>query len=274
MNKYKKALLSSALVTLLGCDLRTYVPCDNENNHVHEYVAGNGTRIWLWQETGKEVENYEFYYNRTDNMMNITSEDEKFYKFLKKKKLARLDVASNKNMNYLYSLLYRYANDTLEYYYYDSYRKFTPQFDDDGNFTGVKDELVEDYGYTPYKDHSHNTGKVRVIHHRFIVTKIEKENGEYKAINLVVDDPQNYWEEYPYFYYPNGTNSEPVVTTVKSEEIQREKEELPTLTAKDLNLFENVDTTTEGFQNWLNSNKSSFLNNEDIQESKIRLLHK
>jgi hypothetical protein len=196
-------------------------------------------------------------------MINITSEDEKYYRFLNDNKITRLDVDSGLNMNYLYNQIYSNSHDVLEFYYYYETRDEVTKEDEDGNeYTEVQINIHDGYSTDPY--HHDNTGKIKITHTMFVLNKVIYKNGKWTLDTIKVDDPQEYWNEYNYFKIPTWIDNQNNLTTVYVERDDYEVYQLPFLNVDEITPFTNVDTTTEGYRKWYSENKTSFIESDGI----------
>lgn len=264
-NKMKivKGILSGIVLPLSSC-YGTVVECDNKNNHVHKYVSNEyDIDLWLWFETHKELDVYEDKYKRTDTMIDITAEDENYFRLLKANKIT--EISDESGRDFLYRQMKDNAHDTMKFYYeYYTYEEVT-KTESDGTKTTETQKTLHD-GWSTNPNHHHNTGDIRIYHTRFKLSKVVKENGKLTVKEIVVDDPQKYWDEYNYFKYPTYPTLFKNDNNLEEVHVDREKNkwELPYLNVDEITPFTNIDTTTEGYQNWLNKEKTSMIDTDEI----------
>lgn len=114
-------------------------------------------------------------YNWQEETIKITKDELEFYKV--KDELFRGD----ENWDYLFSVMQR-CTDYLHFRY-----KYT---DGDSDY----------YDWTTDKNHSGNTGEVRVRHFKFYGYRIVKKDGKYvREQSPLVDDIRDIIDEYPFF---------------------------------------------------------------------------
>ena len=258
--KILKGFLSGIIFPLSSC-YGTVVECDNPNNHVHKYTSPQyNIDLLLWFETNKELDIYENKYDRTDTMIDITTEDENYFKLLKEKKLT--EITDESGRDFLYRQMKNNAHDIMKFYFeYYTYEEVT-KTDSDGKKT-TETERVHHDGWTTNPRHPDNTGDIIIYHTRFRLAKVIKENGEWVVKEISVDDPQKYWDEYNYFKYPTAFKDDNNLEVVHKKK-KKNKKELPYLNADELGGYSHIDTTTEGYQNWLNEKKSNMIENDKI----------
>ena len=177
------ALLTIPFI-LTGCSDRE--KCDIDGLHVHKYVgtSNRGTVTNYYNSEDKYIGyHYEdgsykaFHYERTDEYIPITKEDESFYKTMYEQALFN----GKDNWDYLFNIM-KAKKDYLEYEYEYS--------NEDGTF----------YDWHRDKNHYWNTGKVRVNHYRFCGHRLTYKNGKWvNERSPFVDDIRDIIDEYPYF---------------------------------------------------------------------------
>ena len=217
---YPKVLALLAIPFILsGCAKN--VDCDIPERHVHKYI-GFDTRGIVTNYFDSEREyinkNYPFgtfKYQRKDDYLEITKDDEEFYK------VKGALFKGEENWHYLYNLMLN-NEDYMEYEY--KYRS--------GRYTH--------YAWTQDKNRNGLTGKVRVYHYKYYGYKITCENGEYVLeMSPYVDDIRDILDEYPYVglgcfdEFHKGYKIDPrKIPTLKLSEIDEFKQ--PDLTNKNL----------------------------------------
>ena len=179
---YKQVL---ALITipfiLTGCKK---IDWDLTKRHVHKYVGSNnkGTIVNYFdseyetvRDSYEDVYLHDFHYNRQDEYIEITKEDEEFYK-VKNKRFYGPD-----NWNFLYNVM-NSKRDYIEYEYTTT--------DGDDTF----------YHWHRDRNYRSNTGKVRIYHYRFCGHRFVYKNGKWiDERSPFVDDIRDIINEYPYF---------------------------------------------------------------------------
>ena len=180
---YKQLLSLIAIPFLLsGCESNN---CDITERHVHKYVGSNkrGTIVnYLDSENPtiyneyQDVNNYTFEYKKQNEYIEITKDDEEFYK------VKGTMFYGPDNWDLLYNIMSG-KKDYIEYEYTysdgeDTYHRWNRNAKDNRNYTG----------------------KVRVTHYRFCGHKIVYKDGKYINVRSpFVDDIREIIDEYPYF---------------------------------------------------------------------------
>ncbi len=192
-NLLRKQLLLSALAFSLasttGCGKKA--DCDIEDPHAHLYTNEEGYTRYI----DKEYIKYEGY-TRSDDYINIEGQ-EKFYKFLDKKDILRIDdnlgvILSKQEQN----------QDYIEYRYEYTYYQPIPHYYTINKVTQVYYTYipVTYHSWTSNPDHCNLTGEQRLCHYVYTAYKIEKdEKGKYVLIpSKDVDNIKEVMDEYPY----------------------------------------------------------------------------
>ena len=198
-------------VPLVGCAEKA--ECEIPESHVHLYVKEleDGTNI----ETYRQSEHVEWKgYQRYDDYITITKEDEKIYKALK----GRFEGQSN--WDYLYNQMAS-KPDFLEFYYrYTTTQVYTTRVN---GKTQVRTRTVTHSGWTDNPNRAHNNGDVRICHYKYYAYKLVYNNGKYKLEKSpLVDDIREIIFEYPYF--------DEECWEIDYEEFEFDKDKLDTLT--------------------------------------------
>lgn len=205
-----------------GCGKKS--DCHKPERHVHKYVNNldNGDTLTAYFDSEK----LKFHgFTWTEDSIDMTQVDSKFYKVLTDNLLFDAET----NWDYLYHKMAS-NHDYLEFFWeYDEIVNYTTE-DEDGNVHHhTKTEHHEGWSTNPR--HSHNTGIVRVCHHRYVAFKIVEENGKFKKKkSYKADDIRDVSYEYPYV-------SEDCVVVVCSKNYRRRAHELPYLTVYDFDQF-------------------------------------
>lgn len=212
-------------LTITGCGEKS--DCEIPSRHVHKYVKAFDNDIKIEKYMDKETLDY-FGYHLTDDYIEMTKEDEKFYKLIGRKGLFN----GKDNWDYLYNVMATH-HDYLEFYYeYTTIETYT-ETDEDGNIE-VKTRVVEHNGWHKNPYDSDNTGKTRLYHHRYYGYNIIKKNNKFKAEQSeAVDDIRKIIDKYPYF-------SEDCISKVY-EQYKFSKYDLPYLSPDDFDVFEQPD---------------------------------
>lgn len=188
---YKKLLLPALVVSSLalsGCGEKK--DCEIPTSHVHKYTKKITNDIRIIKYLQEEYSSY-WDYDWNPEYFEITKEDEKFFSISK-----NLFKASD-NWDYLYYLM-KSKKDFLEFYYrYITTETYTVT---DGNGkTHLRTRAVTRTGWTDNPTYSHNTGKVRLGHHKYYSFYIEYHDGKYyKKRSPLVDDIREVLKDYPY----------------------------------------------------------------------------
>ena len=220
-------------ISLSGCGAAPSCGITN-NRHVHLYTKNITDDITISKYMDSEKETDYNGYNWNQDYIEITKQDEAFYKLLKNHNLFNgLD-----NFDYLY---YEMANnhDYLEYYYeYTTTETYTTT-DSKGNVT-IHTRTVTHSGWTKNQNYSNNTGKVRLCHHKYSAYKINYENGRPTLERSpYVDDIREVLQDYPYV---KEDNSEVFSTTYRY--TRSESKELKVEYFYDVNSHPDLSNTT------------------------------
>ena len=186
-------------ITLSGCGSTPSCGITN-NRHVHLYTKDINDDITIskYKDSEQEVDLNGYTWNQ--DYIEITKQDEEFYKSLNNNSLFN----GMENFDYLYYEM-SCNHDYLEYYYeYETIETYTTT-DDKGNVT-IHTRTVTHDGWTKNPNYSDNTGKVRLCHHKYRAYKINYSNG---YINIerspYVDDIRDVLQDYPYVKEDNST---------------------------------------------------------------------
>ena len=195
--RYYSALLS-LLLLLSGRGEKS--ECELPTRHVHKYTkrANNGITITRYIESEDlRLQGYKW----NEDHININTIDADRFKELEGKKLFNCDRNSNlceDNWNYLCNLM-RNNHDWLEFYYHYTELVTKTRTNSDGDLETYT-ETETHSGWTTDPDYVHNTGEVRLYHHRYCGYRFIFENGEFKLDrSKAVDDIQDIIDDYPYF---------------------------------------------------------------------------
>ena len=255
-----KGILGGIVIPLSSC-YGNVIDCGEEDKHAHEVVSESyGIRFYhYFGRTERDV--YERIYKTTDNIIKLTKEDERFFRFLETKNLTELTDDSGRD--FLYRQMKNNVHDTISFYFEYYTEEEVTETDSEGNKT-TKTERVHHDGWSPNPRHPDNTGHYIIYHTRFRLSDVMKEDGSWVAKEIIVDDPQKYWDEYHYFNYPTAFKNDNNLVVVQTEIKWTDRYKLPDLDADKEGGFSHIDTTTEGYQNWLNGKKSSMIDTDEI----------
>ncbi len=204
--------------------------CKIEGRHVHKYVhADNRGTITNYLDNEQVKISYEYKvpehrreaylmydhanYNWSSDAIEITKEDEEFYK-------VKGDLFDGReNWNYLFNIMLN-RSDYIEYNYIwddgeDKFSRWTSQYDWRDDHTGI----------------------IHVIHFRYFGYRIIKKDGKYvKEKSPVVDDIRDIIDEYPYFDLG--------CVTYVSKEYKLNPKDLKNLKLSDIDEFKQPNLTT------------------------------
>ena len=185
-------------IALSGCGSEPSCGITN-NRHVHLYTKQVNDDLTISKYKDSEQKTDFSGYTWNPEYIEITKQDEEFYKLLNNNGLFNgID-----NFNYLY---YEMSNnhDYLEYYYkYTTTESYTT-YDSKGN-PHHHTRTVTHKGWTQNKDYNHNTGKIRLVHHKYCAFKINYINGHISLERSpYVDDIREVLQEYPYVVEDNS----------------------------------------------------------------------
>ena len=185
MERIKKsgvALLICGSVLLTGCGKEAECPINGY--HIHKYTDEAGYTKYVESEKLTLGE-----FNRNDEYILISKEEEEYYKKVNK---AKLLLASN-NYETIDKLLEE-NSDYLEYEYRHTYITYMMSGKVMIPITHVS------YNWTTDKNDSRLTGKVRIIHPMYQAYDIKKyENGKLVVVvSDIVDNLYDVIDEYPY----------------------------------------------------------------------------
>ena len=173
--------------------------CDYPNYHAHLYrkdfnqTGINDQEIVIEKYLiSEDINNWD--YVRTEDLMEITSDDAKVIKLL-----SNTYRINETNWPYLYDLMAS-VHDYLEFYYEYEIIEIYYETDEDGNSVPKTKKRTES-GWTTNPRNSDNTGKVRLVHHQFFALKIVNKDGKLqKEKSPLVDDIRSVMHEYDYIY--------------------------------------------------------------------------
>lgn len=236
-NKKLKRTIAGVLaaLSLTGCGKKS--DCKIPTRHVHKYTKEINDNISINRYVDDEHLNNHGY-NWTDEYLEITKNDEEYYKLLSKNDL----FVGEDNWDYLYNLMAN-QNDYLMFYYeYYTTETYTT-VDEDGDITFHTIEVHHD-GWHKNANDSDNTGLTRLYHHRYYGYRIVNDGGKPKLEqSKAVDDIRDVIFDYPYF------NDYPIVTVY--EQYKFKKKELSELSVDDFDVFTGPNLAT----NELNKDK-------------------
>ncbi len=188
---YRKLLLPAAILSslvLAGCSEKK--DCEIPTSHVHKYTKKITDNITITKYLKEEYASF-WNYDWNPEYFEITKDDEKFYSF------SRNLFKASDNWDYLYALM-KSKRDFLEFYYRYTTTETYTETDSEGNHH-VRTRTVTHSGWTDDARHRHNTGEVRLGHHRYYSFYVEYHDGKYyKKRSPLVDDIREVLEEYPY----------------------------------------------------------------------------
>ena len=206
-------------LTLSACGSEPSCGITN-NRHVHLYtkeINGDIT-ISKYKDSEQETDYYGFVWN--SDYIEVNKQDTEFYEILDNNNLFN----GLENFDYLY---YEMSNnhDYLQYYYeYTTTETYTTT-DSKGNVTYHTRTVTHD-GWTNNQNYSHNTGKIRLCHHKYCAYKITYNNGFISIERSpYVDDIREVLQEYPYVRENNST--------IEYTKYKYKKSEVKTLSVED-----------------------------------------
>ena len=191
MNNIKVKKLMPKVVALLfipfiltGCGKKS--DCDIKERHVHLYTKNtNKGKIEKYLDSEKLTQGN---YNWNKDCIEITSEDEEFYR-------AKGDLfVGADNWEYLFNTMKENSKDYLEFYYHYT----TTSVVKAGKSTIT--QIHHHSGWDTDPEHRGVTGEVRVCHNRYYGYNIVLMDGKYvKVQSPIVDDIREIINDYPYF---------------------------------------------------------------------------
>ena len=233
MKKYKLQrvvpfVLISGL-TLSGCAPQS--ECALPARHVHLYTKPVNSSVIIEKYVDSEdLHRGDFTWH--DDCIEITKTDEELFRLLGNNNL----FSAANNWDYL-----RYEmsqlHDFMEYYYsYTTLQTYTTT--DSKGHTTVHTRTVHHSGWHDDAYSSHNTGEVRVGHHRYYGYRVNYTNDGFKLEKSpLVDDVREVMDDYPYVC-ENG--NEVVYKTFTFKE-----EQLPYLRLEEIDPFINPDLSND-----------------------------
>ncbi len=169
-------------------------------------------------------------YNWHKDCIEITKTDEELFRLLGNNNL----FSAYNNWDYL-----RYEmsshHDFIEYYYHYTTTRIVTTTDSKGK---THTKLVTDThsGWTSNPSYSHNTGRIRIGHHRYYAYRVNYTNNGFQLERSpLVDDIRQVMEEYPYVKEEGNE--------VVYKEYEVNKERLPYLKLQDIDPFTGPDLT-------------------------------
>lgn len=227
----KIAPCALALSVFLSSCVSVKSECQEINRHVHKYVKTVDGQIKIEKYLDDEHLNV-WGYNWTDNIIELTSVDERYFKTLESKDLFLGTV----NWDFLYYQMLTHP-DYLEFYYeYDTVETYTTT-DGEGH-TQTHTRIVHHSGWTQDPNYWHNTGKVRLNHYRYYAYRVVNKDGVFSLEkSKEVDDIREVLEDYPYV-------SEGTLTEV-CEYFHFWPSQLPSLSPSDFDTFDHPDLTNK-----------------------------
>lgn len=188
-NNLRKAGLLAILTSLIlsGCSEKSN--CELPSRHIHKYTKDlNNSTITTYLDN----EHTEYFgYRWNNDYIEITKDDEAFYKTLGMK------FDGIENWDYLYNTMSINHDYFTFYYRYTTIETYT-ETDSKGN-THIRTRTVVHSGWTDDPNYSHNTGEVRLNHHRYYGYRVTKKNGKYiLERSPLVDDIREIINDYPY----------------------------------------------------------------------------
>ena len=198
-NVTKKLLITAELLWSLNLfsSCAGTSECDYPTLHAHKYTKafGNGKYIYTYF-VSEDLSHSGYDWN--EEYMEVTEDDVEFYKFLDKHDL----FYGRSNWWYLFNKM-KNNHDYIRYWYHDEYTRLVAheEVDSKGNVsTYYTTETVVDEGWSSNPNHAHNTGKIRLYHHKYCGYKVVVENGELTLKRSpYVDDIRDIIDDYPYF---------------------------------------------------------------------------
>ena len=219
---YPKVLALLAIPFILSGCARD-VECNTGESHVHKYMGSNkrGTIVNYFDSEAEYIEdqyqdvNYDtFRYYRKDDYIEITKEDENFYK-AKGKMFKGTD-----NWDFLYSIMVA-KQDYLEY---------------------SSNEDIFEYWVKQKPAKRHFTGNVRVTHYQYCGHKLTYKDGKWvNERSPFVDDIRDIIDEYPYFEIDCYRQVQ--------KEYYTNKDALDTITLEDFDEFTRPDLSNTSMSN-------------------------
>lgn len=226
-------IVLSASILLSACGKKS--DCELPTRHVHRYTKEITDYINIEAYYDNEHLKYSGY-TWNEDYIEINKEDEKIYQLLGKRGL----FDGRSNWDYLYNYMSSKHDYLLYYYYYTTVESYIVT-DSDGN-TETKIRTVVHEGWHEDKYSYHNTGRVRLCHHRFNGCRIINKDGKLKIESSpLVDDIREVINDYPYF-------SENCASIV-SEDFRFNRYELPNLTVEDFDVFSGPDLSNPNLEN-------------------------
>ena len=176
-------------VAMSGCSKQ--VECDVPVRHLHLYKKNISGTLNISKYVDSEAEDY-WGYTRTPEYMEITKDDEDFYKAAKEL------YNGEDNWPYLFAVM-KSNPDFLEFYYeYTTIETYTTT--DSKGHTQTHTRTVHHDGWHKNAKDGDNTGKVRVGHYRYHGFRVIQKNGKYeRQKSRSVDDIRDIIYDYPYF---------------------------------------------------------------------------
>ena len=236
-NSFKKLSALAILTSLIlsGCSEKSN--CEIPSRHIHKYTKNvNDTTITTYLDS---EDMSAFGYNWNSDYIEITKDDEAFYNTL------RYLFDGVENWDYLYNTM-SINHDYLTFYYHYTTLETYTETDSKGN-SHVRTRTVIHNGWTDDSNYSHNTGDVRLNHHKYYGYRIIFADGKYKLERSpLVDDIREIIFDYPYV-------KEECYDTVY-ESFRFKQNELKYLNPDDFDVFDHPDLT----------NKSINLDNQKI----------
>ncbi len=171
-------------------------------------------------------------YNWQKDTIEITKTDEELFRLLGNNDL----FSAYNNWQYLkYEMAHHH--DFMEFYYHYTTTRIVTTTDSKGK---THTKLVTDThsGWTDNPSYMHNTGRLRIGHHRYYAYRVNfTNNGFQLEKSKLVDDIREVMEEYPYVR-ENGNE-------VVYKEYEVRKEQLPYLKLQDIDPFTGPDLSND-----------------------------
>lgn len=231
MNKNKLRKTAAGVLAALfltGCGKKS--DCDIPTRHVHRYEKEITEDITIDRYVDSEYLRNSGY-NWTDDYLEITRDDEEYYKLLAKKEL----FVGEDNWDYLYYLMSNKHDYLMFYYEYWTTETYTTT--DDKGKTEIHTRRVHHDGWHTNAGDSDNTGLTRLYHHRYYGYRIINEDNKLRLERSpAVDDIRDIIFDYPYF------SDEP--TTEVYEQFKFNRRELTSLSVDDFDVFTGPDLST------------------------------
>lgn len=217
-----------AALSLTGCGKKS--DCEIPTRHVHKYTKEITSDISIDRYVDDEHLNNHGY-NWTEDYLEITQNDEEYYKLLAKKQL----FVGEDNWDYLYNLMASQHDYLMFYYEYYTTETYTTT-DDKGNVT-IHTRQVHHDGWHGKASDSDNTGLTRLYHHRYYGYRIINDGDKLRLEESpAVDDIRDIIFDYPYF------SDQPIIEVYEQYKFKRK--ELPELSVDDFDVFTGPDLST------------------------------